>query len=441
MSAPAVYSLGDLALRRDYSGNARGGWGADTGGISMKSYQILISDPHSGLGYDLTPVCTSLQWDYDLDQACEKITATFVKVTGMATILKPLNQLIIKAIKITALGIGTELENLKFGVIIDTELADQARGTLTVTAYDIMWYLANNKASISLQAETASDFIKRVAPMYGIPLDRVDETYVQLLPNPLIERTLWDMFVSVLSLTRDIAYSQKILSAGSDPATENPIAPEDKGDRYYMRVNFDKVMVIRKQDPLYTWKFELGNIFNASSKWSAANYRNVVRVYKRQQFDSSLSSVADVVVTDDYGDPSNWAQYPEDTTNDPDIKKYGMLAEAVSLAGAPDAALQEPDNTAQAAYQARELYVRLHRVLQTATITTININTLGPGDMVFVAEPITGLNSKFYVKSGQHKVTAQASVMTLSLNALDMLPEAYKTKAESTTALIGGPAL
>src|SRR5262252_1247228 len=247
MSAPAIYNLSDLSLKRDYSGNARGGWGADNGGIHMESYQILISDPHSLQGYDLTPLCTSIQWDYDLDQACEKITASFVKVSGIATILKPLNQLIINAIKLDAqTGIGTDLEPLKFAVIITTELMDQARGTLTVTAYDIMWYLSNNKASIALQAETASDFINRVAPMFGIPLGRVDQTFTELQPSVFIERTIWDMFVTVLSLTRDIAYSNRILSAGDDPATEDPIAPEDKGDRFFLRTNFDHVMVLRK---------------------------------------------------------------------------------------------------------------------------------------------------------------------------------------------------
>src|SRR5215471_1170470 len=413
---PNVYSLGDLKLN---------------------AYQVLIRDPHADQGYDLTPLCTSLQWDYDLDQACEKFTVTFVKVTGIATLLRPLNHLIITGIKVNINGVSTEYQPLKFGVIIDTELTDAARGTLTVTAYDIMWYLANNKTSHILNAETATSFITRIAALYGIKMGATAETGIQIGPDIFPERTIWDMFVTTLSLTRDIAYSNRVIAAGSDPSLEDPVNPEDKGDRYYIRTNFDKVMLLRKQDPQKAWKFETGNIFAASNRWSAQNYRNVVRVYARSSFDTSSDGVDQMLATAGSGDITVYGQYPEDPINDPDVLKYGMLSEGVSLAGASDPNLMEADNTAQAQYQAKELWVRLHRILQTGTITTVNINTLGPGDPVYINEPITGLVAKYYVKSGQHKVTAQSSTMNLTLNAIDALPEAYKSKAESVSSLFG----
>jgi len=442
---PQTYSIHDLMLSRASGANAYGGGGKDGGFINLSSYQILISDPHSGQGYDVTPLCTSLQWDYDLDQASEKYTLTLVKVSGIVTLIKPLNQLIIKAILLDAAnGISSDMQNLKFGIVIDTSLEDTARGTVTITAYDIMWYLTANKASHILQPhETATHFINRTAALYGIPLGTVEDTVVELggeSGDVWLEQTIWNMWVTALSLTRDVAYSNKILDAGSDPSTEDPVAPEDKGSRYYLRTTFDKVNLLRKKDPLMAWKFETGNIFSASSAWTASNYRNVVRVYKRQSFDQSSTDVADNIDITDDGDPLAYGQYPKDPVNDPQVKKYGMLSEAVSLAGASDPSLMEPDNPAQADYQARELWVRLSRILQTSTISTININTLGPGDPVYISEPITGMNSKFYVKSGSHKVSAQGAIMTLTLNVLDMLPEAYKNQAESTTPLFGGVA-
>jgi hypothetical protein len=114
-----------------------------------------------------------------------------------------------------------------------------------------------------------------------------------------------------------------------------------------------------------------------------------------------------------------------------------MFAESVSLVGASDPALAQLGNTEQATYQAQQLWVRLKKIAQSATISTVNINTLGPGDPVYVEEPVTGLIGKYYIKSGQHKVTAQSNTMNLTLNIEDVLPEAYKTTTEQSSELLG----
>jgi hypothetical protein len=412
--------------------------------LRINSYQILVLDPGIDNGannyQDLTNLCTSIQWDYDLDQACEKYTLTFVKSAGLVDILKPLSHIIINAIQVWAnIEVGEKLEPLKYGVIIDTDLASTSKGQVQITAYDIMWYVSTNKSSHALQAETATSFIQRICHKYNIPMGFFADTKTVIGPSTFLERTLWDMFVSTLALTRDVAYKNVLVAQGNSLATAAPIAPQYQSERYYLRTYFNTIALVKKEDPSFAWLFESKNLFTAAAKWSAQNYRNYVQVFDRKTTDDTAAfDVMAVSSAAPGGDISPTGWYPKDITKDPDIKKYGLLAESVTLVGAADPSLAQLDPATQADYQAQQLLVRLRKILHTATISTLNINTLGPGDAIFINEPITGLTGKYYVKSGSHKVTAKDSTMNLTLNLEDLLPEAYKNVPETASPLVIG---
>src|SRR5713226_6949846 len=88
--------------------------------LRLNAYRVYVVSPHSDIAQDFTPICTGIQWDYDLDQACEKFTITFVKVTDLARQIKLLDQIYIMGVKVSAtFGIGKEIEPLKFGIIIE----------------------------------------------------------------------------------------------------------------------------------------------------------------------------------------------------------------------------------------------------------------------------------------------------------------------------------
>jgi len=407
--------------------------------LRLNAYRVLVANPHSGIAQDLTTICSSIQWDYDLDQACEKFTITFVKVEDLARQVKPLDHVYVMGVKVSAaLGIGTEIEPLKFGIIIEGGIKYSANGELQITAYDIMWYLTANKASHMLQAETATSFFTRICGRYGVPIGHVEDTRIIIGPAPFLEQTLYEMFVTTLAITRDVAFTKRIQDSGGDP-TKFPL--ETRGPRFFLRTNVGKVSIIMKRDPTHIWKLETANIYDAESTWSAATYRNAVKVYNRSATDvTSDGMLAQLQLSSD-GDISIVGEIPaqKDLNNDPDIRNYGLLSETVSLVGATDPALRFLDSFQQADYQAKELYVRLKRFQHGGTFTSPNINTIGPGDAILLNEPITGLVGKFYVKSGMHKVTAKNSTMSLTVTLEDLLPEAYKTKPESTSSLIGGP--
>lgn len=410
--------------------------------LKLNAYRVWVANPHMGTGQDLTSICTGIQWDYDLDQACEKFTLTFVKVRDLARQVRALDHIYILGIKVDSVtGIGSKIEPLKFGIIIDGGVRTNARGELQITAYDIIWYLTANKSSHMIMAESASTFFKRICGKYGIAMGHVDETNVIVGPAPLFEQQIYEMFVSALALTRDVAFEQRIQASGGDP-TKFPL--ESRGPRFYLRTQVDKVALLAKKDPAFIWKFDSSNILEGQSKWSASTYRNAVQVYRRGNFNVASDGLLTQLDLTADGDISILATVPSKNsqdvdTEDKDIKNFGLLMESVSLVGASDPQLKMLDDYLQAQYQASELYIRLKRITNGGTITTVNINGLGPGDPVYIEEPVSGLVGKFYVKSGMHRVTGRDTTMALTVSLEDLLPEAYKTKPESSSSLFGGP--
>jgi hypothetical protein len=405
--------------------------------LKLNSYQVWVAHPHDGTAQDLTSVCTSIQWDYDLDQACEKYTVTFVKVRDLARLVKPLDHIYILGRKVDAVnGVGTDIEPIKFGIIIEGGIRSTSRGELTVTAYDIMWYLTANKSSHLIMTESASTFFKRICGYYGIPMGHVDETVEIIGPAPLFEQQLYEMFVTSLALTRDVAFQKRIQLTTTDPTT---IPLQIRGPRFFLRTQIASVGIWLKTDPTYTWMFDLGNIFESESTWSASTYRNAVKVYRNGTLDVTADGFVNKMEYGANGDLADVGEYPaeKDYTTDPDIKNYGLMVESVSLVGASDPQLSTGDPYQGADYQAKELYVRLRRIVHGGSITSANINTIHAGDALLLNEPVTGMVGKYYVKSGMHKVTGKQSIMTLTLNIEDVLPEAYKTKTEKATPILG----
>jgi hypothetical protein len=161
------------------------------------------------------------------------------------------------------------------------------------------------------------------------------------------------------------------------------------------------------------------------------NYVNVVRVYKQ----ASAGTSGNNPLGGDASDPELLFQYPaQDQINAgtvADIVRYGMLSESVDLQMPGEEALNQGDAGANAEQQAMKYFRRYNKIENTGNITTFNINTMRPGDPVFVKDEISGLVGRYYVKSGSHVVTDSEASMTLTVNIEDALPEVYQAQRQS----------
>ena len=405
--------------------------------LKIGEYKVIIVDTELGTSQDLSQLVSSIQWDYDLDQPAEHYQISFVHSMNIAKKVKPGDRIKLYGWAVRPVGTNFEIywELLKRIYIATTTLSSEDGGLLKATGYNVMWYLMRNRDTVMLDNETASQFIKRTADYYGIPLGTIADTGVVLEREPFMNRTIWDMWVSALSYTRDI----------------NPDA------RFLLQEKDGKVILASRQEAASLWNFHRGrfvpgpqswennpgNIFSATNTFSMENYSNVVRVYK------GGFKIPEEGEGDPFGGAEGgtgpalifqWPPQPSlEAGSDTEVHKYGMFVESVDLQMPGETALDLGNDRANAEQQGMKLYKKLVKFENTGTITTFNINTVRSGDAVHILDDITGLVGKYYVKSGSHMVTDQETSMSLTVNIEDELPEEYAARPQRPKTAEEGP--
>lgn len=395
--------------------------------LKIGEYKVVVVDAELGTSQDLSQLVSAIQWDYDLDQPAEHYQISFVHTMNIANRVKPGDR--IKLYGWATRPLGSQLEQywelLKRIYIASTSLSSEQGGTLRATGYNVFWFLMRNKDTVMLANETASQFITRTAAYYSIPLGTIMDTGVVLEREPFMNRTIWDMWVSALSYTRDI----------------------NSNARFLLQEKDGKIELVSRTPPSAVWEFHRGwfepgpeswnnnpgNIFSAQNNFSMENYANVVRVYKGGSSAETGSPLLEGN-PNATGEPTLQFQYPPKETieagNDIEINRYGMFVESVDLQMPGETALDLGNDAANAEQQGMKLYNKLVKFENTGTITTFNVNTMRPGDAVHVRDEITGLVGRYYVKSGSHVVSDEETSMSLTVNIEDALPEAYAARAQ-----------
>jgi len=403
--------------------------------LKISEYKVVVVSADLGTSQDLSEIVSSIQWDYDLDQPSEHYTVSFTHTQNIASMVKPGDRIKIYGYGVKPVGSNLEMtwDLLKRVFISKTTLSSEEGGTLQATGYNVMWYIMRNKDSVMLENETASQFITRTAAYYGIPLGNIMDTGVQLEREPFMNRTIWDMWVSALSYTRDINADARFLLQENAGKIELVARTPASGIWNFMRGMFEP-----GPD---SWNNNPGNIFSSQNNFSMENYSNVIRVYKGSA-GSSANDLLEGGGAGAPGAPSLIFQYPPQETiesgNDKEINKYGMFSESIDLQAPGEIALDLGNDRSNAEQQGMKLYKKLVKFENTGTITTFNINTVRAGDAVHIRDEITGLVGKYYVKSGTHVVSDQEASMSLTVNIEDALPEAYAARRQGKASSDGG---
>src|SRR5580765_5202737 len=406
--------------------------------LRIDSYKTVVVDADTSTSQDLSQLVSSIQCDYDLDQPAEHYTLTFVHTEDIAHKIKPGDRVKLYGYAVRPVGSSLEMywELLKRIYIAATSISSDQGGTLKATGYNVMWYIMRNKDTVMLENETASQFITRTAAYYGIPLGTIADTGVQLEREPFMNRTVWDMWVSALSYTRDINTNAKFLLQEKEGKIELVNRVDASGVW-----NFHRGQFIPGPE---SWENNPGNIFSSQNNFSMENYSNVVRVYKGgNNGDGGTDFFGGGDATGSA--PTLQFQYPAqeliESGNVLEINKYGMFVESINLQAPGEVALDLGNDKANAEQQGMKLYKKVSKFENTGTITTFNINTIRPGDAVHIKDEITGLVGKYYVKSGSHVVSDEEASMSLTVNIEDALPEVYAARAQpkaSGTDFFGG---
>src|SRR5580765_2666794 len=118
--------------------------------LKIGQYKVVIVDAKEGTSQDLSQICSSIQWDYDLDQPAEHYQLTFVHTSNISNRIKPGDRVKLYGYAVRPYGSNIEIywELLKRIYIAQTSMSSSSGGDLKVTGYNVMWYLMRNKDSV-----------------------------------------------------------------------------------------------------------------------------------------------------------------------------------------------------------------------------------------------------------------------------------------------------
>lgn len=311
--------------------------------------------------YDVTPLVKSVEWSGHSEKPNRQLNVS------LANTLNGRSQ----AVKINK-GRFVEFRNngtlLFRGVVFSTNISD--RGDLDMTVYDENYYLLKSSDSRKFTNVKASEIIVRLCKDFGIPYGTITNTGYVIPKLIFREKTLHDMILYALTLTK-----------------------KQTGKRYFLSNRSGKLYLTAPESNPSKWVIEAGsNLTAASYSTSIEETKSRVKV---------VGGKNDAIVVT--------------LTNNSLAKSYGIMQE-VEL-------MEEKSTKSQVEQRARALLKERGVIDDQASVDAIGIDSVVTGTAVYVNEPMTGIVGGYYVTSDTHRFANGAHTMSLELSFTYDLPK------------------
>lgn len=252
------------------------------------------------------------------------------------------------------------------GIIVKHQQSSAKK--LIITAYDNMYYLANNKDSFCYSNQTATQIFNDCMTRIGMTGGETADTGYIIPELPKAKTTYYDVLLDALSTTYKAT-----------------------GIRYYISSDKGNIHLRRRMENAMQWVLESGseqaNITSYDYTKSIDKIRTRVRLLSKE----------DAVVYEQ--------------ANSALESKIGTFMEIKSV-----------DDTYTAA-QMQELVESIFSEKGTPTrslkVSGVGISDAISGNAVYVIIPHLGMNQTFYIDEDTHKFTRESHTMTLKLNYAD----------------------
>lgn len=236
---------------------------------------------------------------------------------------------------------------------------------LTITAYDNMYYLANNKDSFCYSNQTATQIFDDCMARIGMTGGTAADTVYVIPELPKAKTTYYDILLDALSTTYKAS-----------------------GIRYYISSEKGEIHLRQRSENPLQWVLEIGaNITDYEYTKSIVGVKTRVRLLSKE----------DAVVYEE----SNAAL--ED--------KIGTFMEIKSV--------NESYNDAQIKELVQSVFEEKGTPSRSLKISGIGITEAISGGCVFVIIPHLGLKRTFYIDEDTHTYTQNSHTMSLKLNFAD----------------------
>lgn len=237
------------------------------------------------------------------------------------------------------------------GFVVERE-ASSTTGTVTYTAYDLLYYLIKSNATYNFSSKTAEAITQMVCDDMEIPVGNLASTGI-----------------SQKLIVQNVSIYEIIMRAYTQAYQQNGVSYRVTAKKGYLNVEEMGKVVCEIE------LTEDSNITSSKYKETLANMVNKVRIY------------------DGEGNPAGVVQ------NDADIKAYGIFQQVYTKEEGKD-----PNTTAKSMFKGVE---------KTFTLECVNCNGAVTGAGAVVRDSSTGLSGVVWIDADTH--TWQNGVATMSL--------------------------
>ncbi len=326
------------------------------------NWNVIYKDANQNVYLD--HIVKLIQWSGDIKQASRKLVVELSNTGDLRKLFMTFEK-------------GAELRlilNEKQELFRGVLFADQinAKGQMTLTAYDDNIYLTKSKDTKIFRGQSASAIIKRLCNEFSVPTGEIHDTGYVIPKLVFREKTLFEMMVTALTETQ-----------------------KQNGQHFWITSKEGKLQLLARKEQEGKWVLENGvNLLDASYSQSIEDTRTQIKVIG--------------------GD----AKKKEISANVKDgelIKRFGVMQH-----------LEKPEKEmtkSQMEQRAKQLLKDLSTIEDQARIDCLGIPDVVAGSCVYVKESITGILGGYYVSADEHRFQNGSHTMSLTLSATDDIPK------------------
>ncbi|OXM86458.1 XkdQ/YqbQ family protein [Paenibacillus rigui] len=319
----------------------------------------------------LDPIVNSVTWSGDITQAYRKLEVSITNtIDGTA--------------QAVSIELGKELRlldgdsELFRGVIFQHNI--DAKGKMSITAYDENIYLTKNTDSRKFSSMTASAIIRELCAHFQIPVGEIADTEYVIPKLILRDKTVWDMIVTALTETR-----------------------KQTGRRFLLSAREGAVQLTERGSKITDWVLEdTTNLLGASYSQSIEELRTQIKVIGG---DEEKHPIESMIASEEL------------------IQAFGTMQHLERA--------QSDINASQIAQLAAQLAQEHGKIKDDATVEAIGNLEVISGTAVYVKDSLTRIVGAFYVNSDSHTFENGTHKMSLTISGDENLPQlAYEQPSE-----------
>lgn len=312
----------------------------------------------------LDPIVASVKWSGDIMQASRKLQVQLHNtLDGKKRAVNVQNGQLLTLVV-------DQKEVFRGGIFVNDI---KANGQHSLSAYDDNIYLTKNKDTKIFRNLKASQIIQKVCAEFGIATGTIEDTGFIIPKLILRDKTLWDMFITALTVTR-----------------------KHTGRRYYLSSKQGKLHLLSRKTQTTFWVLENGtNILDASYSQSIEETKTQVKVMTNETDEKKSPIIAKV-------------------KNDALIKKFGIMQHLESV--------DRDMKKSEIQQLAKQLLKDLGTIDDVATVDALGNVQVYAGTGVKVKESMTGIIGGYYVATDEHTFENGNHLMNVQLSATDELP-------------------